>query len=60
MYPIYITQEQITRTGDIGITTKNTLTVAEGLKVFETTINTDKYLTIVERYSTLNNNFITL
>jgi len=56
---IYITENAITTgTGDIGITAKDTVTVAEGLKVFETTINTDtdKYLTIAERYSTLSNN----
>jgi hypothetical protein len=57
---IYITQNSITGTGDIGTTAKDTVTVAEGLKVFETTINTDtdtdKYLTIAERYSTLSNN----
>lgn len=55
---IYITQEQITGTGNITQIARNTATVAEGLKIFETDINptTDEYLTIAERYSTLKNN----
>ena len=55
---IYITQEEITGTGDITQTARNTATVAEGLKIFETDIHhtTDKYLTVAERYSTLSTN----
>jgi hypothetical protein len=51
---IYIT----TGEGDITETAKDTVTVEEGLKIFETDIDptTDKYLTIAERYSTLSNN----
>jgi len=55
---IYITQEEITGTGDITQIARNTATVAEGLKIFETDIDhtTDKYLTVAERYSTLSTN----
>lgn len=56
---IYITENAITtEIGDITKTARDTATVAEGLKIFETDINstTDKYLTIAERYSTLKNN----
>jgi len=56
---IYITENPITtNTADIVIIPNDTVTVEEGLKIFETDINpnTDKYLTIAERYSTLSNN----
>lgn len=56
---IYITTNDITTgTNDITETARDTVTVAEGLKIFEATINpdTDRYLTIAERYSTLSNN----
>lgn len=64
---IYITPEQITNyitpdptleTNDITETAVDTVAVADGLKIFEATINpdTNRYLTIAERYSTLSNN----
>jgi hypothetical protein len=64
---IYITSDSITNyitldptldTNDITEPARDTATVADGLKIFEATINpeTDKYLTIAERYSTLSNN----
>lgn len=56
---IYITTNDITTgTNDITEIARDTVTVAEGLKIFEATINhdTDKYLTVAERYSTLSNN----
>ena len=54
----YITLDPTLDTNDITETARNTVTVAEGLKVFETDIDptTDKYLTVAERYSTLSNN----
>ena len=56
---IYITTNDITTgTNDITETAVDTVAVADGLKIFEATINpdTDRYLTIAERYSTLSNN----
>jgi hypothetical protein len=54
----YITLDPTLDTNDITETARDTVTVAEGLKIFEATINpeTDKYLTVAERYSTLSNN----
>ena len=54
----YITLDPTLDTNDITETARDTVTVAEGLKIFEATINpdTDKYLTVAERYSTLSTN----
>jgi len=55
---IYITQNTIPLATAIEETARDTATVADGLKIFETDIDhtTDKYLTVAERYSTLSNN----